>query len=156
MNLINSANKVSEEEVIEIENGLGIKFPEDYKAFIIQMNGGTPQEDMLYNFYDEVSELENISIIRSFFSLYADDTVLKNNLKVIYNTMKNEGTIPADMIPIADDPGGNIISISLNKDDYGFIYYLNHEFEDVETGYLMKSKIADSFNSFIDCLYKDE
>lgn len=156
MNLINSATKVSEQDVIEIENELGIKFPEDYKDFIIQMNGGIPQEDMLYDFYDEVSELENTSIIRRFFSLYVDNLVLKNNLKVIYNTMKNEGIISVDMLPIADDPAGNIISISLNDEDYGSIYYLNHEFEDVETGYLIKSKIAESFKSFIDCLYKDE
>lgn len=156
MNLIDSAIKVYEEDVVEVENSLGIKLPEDYKEFIIQMNGGTPDEDMLYDFYDEVLELENTSIIREFFSLYADDTILKNNLKVIYNTMKNEKTIPADMIPIADDPAGNIISLSLNRNDYGFIYYLNHEFEDVETGYLIKSKIANSFKDFIDCLYTDE
>lgn len=156
MNLINSATKVYEEDVVEIENGLGIKFPEDYKAFIIQTNGGIPEEDMLYDFYDEVSELENTSIIRKFFSLYVDDTILKNNLKVIYTTMRNEETIPADMLPIADDPTGNIISLSLNKEDYGFIYYLNHEFEDVDTGYLVKSKIANSFKEFINCLYTDE
>lgn len=156
MNLINGATKVSEEDVIKIENGLGTNFPEDYKSFIINTNGGTPKEDMLYDFYDEVSGLENTSIIRKFFSLYVDDTILKNNLKVIYNTMKNEGALPSDMIPIADDPIGNIIGLSVNKDDYGFIYYLNHEFEDVETGYLIKSKIANSFKSFIDCLYTDE
>jgi cell wall assembly regulator SMI1 len=156
MNLINSATKISEENIIKIENDLDIKFPKDYKNFMININGGVPEEDMLYDFYDEVSEIENTSIIREFFSLYVDDTILKNNLKIIYNTMKNEKTISADMIPIADDPAGNIIGLSLNKDDYGFIYYLNHEFEDVETGYLIKSKIANSFKDFIDNLYADE
>ena len=70
--------------------------------------------------------------------------------------MRKEKMIPFDMIPIADDPTGNIICISFNQDDYGTVYYLNHEFEDMDTGYLMKSKISDSFKKFMDSLYVDE
>lgn len=156
MNLINSAESLSEQDVNKIEKDLGIKLPTDYKSFITHTNGGIPEVDMLYDFYDEVSQLENTSIIRRFFSLYVDDNTLRNNMKVIYNIMRKEESVPVDIIPIADDPAGNIICMSLNKDDYGFIYYLNHEFEEAETGYLMKSKIANSFKNFVECLYADE
>ena len=156
MIILNSASKIIEDDIAKIECDLEIKLPEDYKYFMLQSNGGTPKEDMLFDFFDEVQECENTSVIRNIFSLYLDDSNRKFNYKVIYNIMVNDECIPADMVPIADDPGGNVISISLNKDDYGYVYFLNQDFEDEDTGYLVKSKIANSFKDFIDCLYVDE
>ena len=156
MNMLNCAEKISREEILKVENYLGVKFPEEYIAFIINSNGGRPELDMLYNFYDEISEQKNTSVIRRFFSVCVDESNQKNNIKLICNIMRKEKMIPFDMIPIADDPTGNIICISFNQDDYGTVYYLNHEFEDMDTGYLMKSKISDSFKKFMDSLYVDE
>lgn len=56
-------------------------------------------------------------------------------------------------MPIADDPGGNIIGISLNKNDFGYVYFLNHEYDDLDTGYLVKSEITKSFSDFLNLLY---
>lgn len=157
MILINGAEKISAEKISTVEKSLGIKFPEDYKEFIIHDNGGIPEKDMLYDFYDEVTGLENTSVIRRFFSICIDNgNIFKHNLIDICKTMREEGTITKDMIPIADDPTGNPICISLNEDDYGVVYYLNHEYEDADTGYLVKSIISDSFKKFLDDLYMDE
>ena len=127
MLLINSAEKINAEDIADFENEVGIKFPEDYKTFMLKANGGTP-----------------------------DDSVKISNLKKIYKTMTYEEMIPNDMLPIADDPGGNAIGISLNKDDYGYVYFINHEYDDLDTGYLVKSKIADSMRDFLDVLYLSE
>ena len=127
MLLINSAEKINAEDIADFENEVGIKFPEDYKTFMLKANGGTP-----------------------------DDSVKISNLKKIYKTMTYEEMIPNDMLPIADDPGGNVIGISLNKDDYGYVYFINHEYDDLDTGYLVKSKIADSMRDFLDVLYLSE
>ena len=156
MRLLNSAEPVLYEDVLEFGNYLGVKLPEDYVEFIVNANGETPEPDMLYDFYDEVSEQENTSVIRRFFSFFPNVECEKNNIKFIYNVMRREKTIPVDMIPIADDPTGNVICISLSSNDYGAVYFLNHEFEDSDTGYLMKSKITDSFKVFIEKLYPDE
>lgn len=156
MTLINSAEKLSAEDITEFENEAGIKFPDDYKAFMLESNGGTPKEDWLYDFFDEVTEAENTSVIREFFSLLQDESVKMRNLRKIYDIMTYEETIPADMLPIADDSGGNVIGISLNKDDFGYVYFINHEYDDLDTGYLVKSKIAESFSAFLDSLYLDE
>ena len=153
MLLINSADKINAEDIAAFENEVGIKFPEEYKQFILKENGGKPEEDWLYDFFDEVTEAENTSVIREFFSLFLDDTVKIGNLKKIYKTMTYEEMIPDGMLPIADDPGGNVIGISLNKDDYGYVYFINHEYDDLDTGYLVKSKIAESLNEFLDALY---
>lgn len=157
MILLNSAEKISSETMNRVEKSLGIKFPEDYKKFIINDNGGMPEKDMLYDFYDEVTERENTSVIRRFFSICIDNgNIFKYNLIDICNTMREEGTIANDIIPIADDPLGNPICISVNADDYGVVYYLNHEYEDVDTGCLIKSKISSSFKKFLEDLYMDE
>ena len=58
MRLLNSAEPVLYEDVLEFGNYLGVKLPEDYVEFIVNANGGTPEPDMLYDFYDEVSEQE--------------------------------------------------------------------------------------------------
>lgn len=154
MVLLNSVAKISNSELSKIEKKLGLKFPEDYKSFIINANGGVPERDMLYDFYDEVTEIENTSVIRRFYSICNDD--YKYNLEKILNTMREEQAIAKDMLPIADDPLGNLLCISVGERDYGAVYYLNHEFEDIETGFLMKSKIADSFSDFINSLYIDK
>ena len=156
MVLINSAEKLNAEDIAEFENEVGIKFPEDYKRFMLKSNGGTPEEEWLYDFFDEVTEAENTSVIREFFSLFSDEAVKMSNLKKIYKTMTYEEMIPNDMLPIADDPGGNVIGISLNKDDYGYVYFINHEYDDLDTGYLVKSKIAESLTEFLDALYLSE
>lgn len=153
MELINSAGKISVEDIAEFENEVGMEFPEDYKNFMIEANGGTPKEELLYDFFDEVTEAENTSVIREFFSLFSDDTVKMSNLREIYKIMTYEETISVDMLPIADDPGGNVIGISLNKDDFGYVYFINHEYDDLDTGYLVKSRIAESFSDFIGALY---
>ena len=41
----------------------------------------------------------------------------------------------------------------LNKEDYGTIYFTDHELEEKETGYLVMSKIASSFTDFLNCMY---
>lgn len=156
MTLINSAEKLRAEDITEFENEVGIKFPDDYKAFMFESNGGSPKEDWLYDFFDEVTETENTSVIREFFSLFKDDSVKMSDLRRIYKIMTYEETIPADMLPIDDDSGGNVIGISLNKDDFGYVYFINHEYDDLDTGYFVKSKIAESFSAFLDSLYLDE
>ena len=123
---------------------------------MLESNGGTPKEDWLYDFFAEVTEAENTSVIREFFSLISDNSVKMSNLRAIYKIMTHEETIPADMLPIADDSGGNVIGISLNKDDFGYVYFINHEYDDLNTGYPVKSKISESFSAFLDALYLSE
>lgn len=154
MVLLNSSAKISTLKLSKIEKKLSMRFPEDYKSFIIDTNGGIPEKDMLYDFYDEVTETKNTSIIRRFYSVCDENS--EYNLERIFNTMYKEQIIEKDMLPIADDPLGNPLCISLKQSEYGTVYYLNHEFENVETGFLMKSKIADNFSDFIKSLYTDE
>ena len=91
------------------------------------------------------------------FSIYDDERdENRYDLVKIYKTMVIEKAISDRLIPIADDPAGNPICLSISEKDFGVVYYLNHEFEDVDTGFLIQSKISDDFSQFLKDLYEDE
>lgn len=65
--------------------------------------------------------------------------------------------MPSNMLPIAHDPGGNLICISCAGDDFGRVYFWDHENEvnygkasdqDYSNLYL----VADNFRGFIEGL----
>ncbi len=110
------------------------------------------------NFYDNVVEKDSRSLVQAFFKLYDDldkeyDVYdLEENCK----TMWDEGTVSKNVLPIAEDPFGNFICLSINEEDFGTIYFADHEYEDAESGYLFMSKIASSFTEFLNCMYLDD
>ena len=152
MKIINGGSKISQDDINDIQEKIGVLFPEDYRKFLLQSNGGETEEDMLYDFFDEVTENNNTSVIQEFFSIDGE----RMDIYTVYKNLLDEEAIPRDMIAIASDPGGNIISISLAREDYGTVYFLNHEYEEMDSSYLVKSKIASSFTEFISQLYQDE
>ena len=153
MNLVKSGDALSEANINAFEKELGARLPKDYKSFIASNNGGVPEVDALYDFYDEVLGEENTSVVRKFYPLQVKSAgIEEDSVARVAETMKRERAIPEDMLPVADDPYGNPICISLGERDYGAVYHLNHEFEDIDTGFLTKSKIANSFAIFVDSL----
>lgn len=150
--------KIKDEIIMKFEEKFGISLPKDYKEFMLENNGGETEDDYLFDFYDNVFKKNNTSVVRSFFRLYEDknDDVVYDDLEKICEIMWKEETLSPKSLPIADDPGSNVIYMSLKEEDYGAIYFANHEYEDSETGYLFPSKISSSFSEFMSCLYLDE
>jgi len=155
---------LTEEMITKAEKKLGITLPEDYKAFLMRNNGGHTKPEMLFDFFDGTCENDNTSVIRRFFAIYPE-SVEEGELPcrkdiyddLIYNClcMRDEEIIPLDIIPIADDPGGNVICMNVSKENGGKVYFANHEFEDDDTGYLWMDEIAPSFTAFLEKLYPD-
>ena len=150
--------KIEEKLIIDFEKKFEINLPKDYKEFMIENNGGESDNDLFFDFYDNVTQKNNSSVIRSFFRIYEikNNKIVYDDLEKICKIMWEEGTLDKKMLPIADDPGGNVICISLFSEDYGTVYFANHEYEDSDTGYLFVSKIANSFSEFVAILYLDE
>lgn len=158
MDFMSSAAPLTRDAFDNLEAQLGISFPEDYKAFMLENNGGEPEEDWLFDFVDEVTKKQNTSVLRGFYKIYTNDKNVKtyDDLVKICTIMWNERSIGKDTIAIADDPGGNPICMCVEGQHFGKVYYANHEFEDTETGFLFMSEIAPSFTAFIEKLYPDE
>lgn len=147
---------LSETTLKEFELRLSIKLPQDYCDFMLEHNGGYPVEGWVFDFVETGLERLTSSIVSEFYNIEAPDRKLYNDLAARYSDLIDELVIPPTLIPIADDVFGNPVMLSVSNDDYGHVYFANHEIEDPETGYLVMSPIADSFTEFIDMLYIEE
>lgn len=154
MKLYDSGQQLTQESLTRFEEALGQRLPSDYKDFMMEANGGTPEEDLVYSFVDVVTDRTNESDVRELLVIY-DNQVDDNwdDILRIHTTMVEEGTIPPHFLPIATDSGGNLLCMSLRKDDYGSVWFCDHELEDRETGFLAASRIADSFSEFLRVLH---
>lgn len=156
MKIIDSGMELTEVIIDKFEKELGIVLPEDYRQFMLKNNGGTPEEDFLFDYLDVVTNCVNNSCIRVFFIIYDGETNNYDDLLRIYQIMREEQVLESIYLPIADDPGENPICMCVGKDNYGKIYYCDHEFEDPVTGYLAMSEIAGSFSELLDKLYIEQ
>lgn len=142
-----SHSPLVEEDIAEVEQQLGVIFPPDYRAFLLAHNGGYPDPNV---FPISGLQSDDHGILEWFFCIQAGDY---NDL--IRNTSTFRGRVPPNLIPIASDPGGNLICLSVTGRDVGTVYYWDHE-EEVDEGeppdYTNVYFIADSFSTLLDSL----
>ena len=122
----------TEQDIMHFQMGLAAVLPDDYCEFLLRFNGG----------YPEPVGLGNGSLVNAFFGFCQKSHCLQCNY-YIHRTV-----FPFGIIPIADDPGGNIICIVLSKPDHGKILFWDHEQGDADSF----SILADSFSTFLDSL----
>lgn len=156
MRLSDSGEKITSEDIRAFEKKYSLVLPEDYKSFLERTNGGMPEGDYVFEFFDEVTERTNHSVIQEFFILSKDETDSYDDLESNCIDLWDDEALSKDTLPFALDPGGDYLCLSLGSDDYGAVYLCNHEYDDSETGYLVKSKVADSFSAFMEGLRLDE
>jgi hypothetical protein len=151
--LIECGESLSNEIIDAFEKELNLGLPRDYKMFMLKNNGGMPEDDVVFDYYDVVSESTKRAVIQEFYILYPEENYEIDNIKNICKGFWEDRFLSNSMFAIGSDPAGNIICISLSDDDYGAVYLCNHEYEDINTGYMMASKVADSFDEFLKATY---
>ena len=116
------------DEISKIENQYSITIPEQYKNFLLRYNGGyTPKTKF---------KAKGISSdIKGFYGIGA--VSLSVNQEVLSSWVSQK------LFPIACDSFGNYIFISLADDEYGHIFFCDHE-----KG-MKLSLIAKDFTSFV-------
>ncbi len=144
----NYSPPVCSEKIEFIEKKLGIILPLEYKAFLESYNGGYPVPDVF-----DIPKINDSSIVDRFFGI---DLNQYSNLETFIENYRNK--IPKYFIPIARDPGGNLIVICLIGDQYGAIFFWDHEFETDNEKPDMSNLffIAGGFGEFIENLYENE
>lgn len=143
-----SKGVVSEQDLINLENQLGIKLPNGYREFLKKHNGGYPQPDG-FDFADG----DDGSSVDKFLDISGSKS---ESIIEYFNTYKNR--IPKNYFPVAKDPGGNLILIGINNSGSD-IYYWDHENESEDgdvPGMDNMHLIASNFDEFIDNLYEIE
>lgn len=135
------------EDITAVEKRLQLSFPEEYKVFLLKDNGGNPTPNRFL--YKDHEGNDSSSLINFFHAIYEGRI---DNLELKYQFLVSEGRLLNKMIPIANDPFGNLICISAEGDDMGKVYFWDHELESEEAGYENMGFIANSFTEFLNKL----
>ena len=136
----NEGRKLSESDLSIVESHFNFKFPDQYKNFLLEHNGGIPG-----NVYYLVND--NGYVINFFLSLFVKELSFEEYFQ---DYKINTKVLPDRMVPIAEDAFGNAICISVSGEDYGAIFFWDHEDSDTEM-----RQIAISFNDFLNGLVED-
>ena len=132
----NQYGPLDTERLRAIEAKLGVTLPDDYRAFLHEHNGGSPEPSDFV-----ISDDEGEDTVSVLYGLHRDANYsLEGNLAA-YKTH-----IPRSMIPIGEDPGGNQLCLGLVGAERGRVYFWDHETLNI-------NEIAPSFSAFLDSLY---
>jgi cell wall assembly regulator SMI1 len=154
---IREANRygpLSEERLARLESQLKARLPEDYRAFLLQSNGGRPAP-CRFTFALEGEEQE--SILEWFFAVhdqpYEEDEdwgpdageglppYFAQPLDEVRKDFRSE--MPkAKVLPVGRDPGGNLVCLGYAGKWAGRVYFFDHEMG-------MLVHLAESFTEFL-------
>lgn len=108
-----------------IERHLGAPLPDVYKDFA-RRYGQHGFEQYVDCPVDPRFPLGDGCMVGVFFGLRAEA-----GYSLVEEYDQYRGRMPAHLLPIANDPGGNLFVLSVGKDDYGKVYYWDREHVDV-------------------------
>lgn len=147
--------KIDSQRIEEIERWIGLTFPKEYKNHLLKYNGGYCNPNV-FGFIENGEPTE--STVDWFLAIYDGDS---DSLKRYIKTYKlDDKRLPSHIVPIAHDPGGNLICISCGSEDYGYIYFWNHEkevdyFFSNDSDYSNLYLISKTFDLFLNSLKEE-
>lgn len=136
----------AEESVIqEVETELGATLPEEYRAFLLDGDGGVLTQPCMIKrtYYFALGE---------FFSA-GDGGPCDQSIMDVWGSYV--GRMPDEFIPVVGDAAGNMFCIGISGEYRGQIYAWDQEFEVKDGGEATTTNmhpLADNFNDFLDIL----
>jgi len=142
---------LSDSDILEFEERMGISLPMPYRLFLLKYNGGSPEP---CDFAVPKWEYQD-SLINEFNGILPGEyNDLQDHIEIL------EVRLPKGFIPVAADPGGNAVLLSTEGSTRGRVYFWDHENEPEDGGddvsdYPNIYPLANSFDEFLDNL-RDE
>lgn len=147
-----SHHSITESDLKTLEQRLNLRLPEQYWSFLLAHNGGWPIPNA-FNLKNQSGPYTG-SIVDKFLAIGAEP---QDDFYDYYNTFKIiNKRLPDNLVPIAYDPGGNLICISTSGHDTGYIYFWDHELEEKEDLNRAVDLIAENLQVFLDGLFTVE
>ncbi len=146
VNVNGSTNKFNPKIFDDFCERYELKFPKAFIDYLSQYNVGVLESNMIHG-------TDNEYYIRYFYGT-ANESYF--NIATVYENYI--GRMPEKCIPIADPDFGNEICISLAENNYGKIYFWDHETMDTEYGAKCTLNfddmilIADSFENLLEII----
>jgi cell wall assembly regulator SMI1 len=116
----NSEPAITSDDIVNLENDLSIKLPEELKKLLLKYNGGVLDGATQGDPSVFIDGEETTSLFSSLFSIQHGENTIEYNMDMLQIT---EEHIPLDQIPFGDDMGGNVFTISVSEEQPGEIYY---------------------------------
>lgn len=151
-----SDTKLNTEDVKQLEKQAGGILPKSFSEFISRFGICSFNEEIEFKsfsndaefIHDDEAGLPNFTFESSTVSVfYGIDPEEDKTYDIFENLKLFKDRIPDAFLPFATDGMGNQILISLNKDNYGRIYFWDHEAEwdvedyEEETGIPMREEV---------------
>lgn len=146
LQFVSSGRSISETDIAEAESAIGATLPADYRAFLLQYNGGEI-EPALFRFTYQDDGDDGEGEITSFQSIGADDPPADLVSTVLFQ--RDELDLPKHLVPIAFCNEDEVL-LAVSGDDAGKVYYWYM----IESGFDGDhfEFIANSFQQFLDGL----
>lgn len=128
---------LEEAELMEFENQMQIRLPGEYRQFLLEYNGGRPDPNLFV--FQGKNEGSDCHFILGLNGAPGSD------LRPFIETHKER--LPRGLFPVAYDSLGNLICLSVKKEDFGKVYFWDHQCQgkDGEAPQL----ISQNFGNFI-------
>lgn len=147
MELQSIGPSIDEVTVARFERRIGTRLPDDYRAFLLEHNGGKPKL-RCFTFADRKGPYTD-GAIRAFAGLGEPEYY---DLEKLYGTYYEDGRVPGEVLPIAVDSFGNLVCLAVRGAHRGRVYFWDHERETDPATYLNMDRVADSFSTFCSLL----
>jgi hypothetical protein len=139
--------QLSDKDLVDVEQQLGITLPLDYKGFLLAHNGGQPHPN---RFPIAGNSSDTHALLGLLFGICKDKW---GNL--VDQVRESRDRMPPEFIPIGLDPGGNLILLAVSGPNKDKVYFWTHE-EEADEGepptYDNLYFIANSFTEMLDSL----
>jgi hypothetical protein len=125
---------------------LGHTIPPSYRAFLAVHDGGTPVRDV---FHFEQDDQAQSSLVQRFLGVAPTDALTGN---LVGNARLLGERVPAGVLPIADDPFGNLVCIDARGGRDGPVLFWDHEYEGDPPDEANLYALAPDLQTFLDGL----
>jgi cell wall assembly regulator SMI1 len=134
------------------EAKIGSRLPDEYRAFLLEHNGGLPDKRAFMapdDPLDEDSEWSERELV-GFYGLHEQNVPIREETMGAFKLSDAWRDLQTDvpgntLLPISQDTGGSYVCIDISRNNFGEVCFFDHEYEVVVP-------LADSFQSFLELL----
>lgn len=148
VNLLSNTNQVNKQKLDIIQNQCRIKFPKEYRDFILNFDEIPFENEITFSSMKHSSTLNDkpAYVLDAFFGLNGNDSILEQ-INCYVERM------PDSLIPIGECPGGNLICLGVAEHVLGRVYFWDHENEYQAKLMLDNKELPKSVNEYWDNLH---
>ena len=148
--------KIGRADIYKTESKLSITLPDDFVSHYLQFNGGIPEK----SWWDGGEGFEPVEVAG--FKPFVYNTQTNDDPRSLidgcYISMLDREVIPRNLLPFANDCGGNFFC--LNLDNYSIVYFATDSFDKdltmQENHIKLQRYLTNSFSHFVEGLVTEE